>query len=168
MIEKWVVIESHPHYEVSNMGRVRNMRSGLILKNRKCGRKKEQYAMVLLGNKNLAVHRLVAHHFIGPRPAGYQVNHIDSDKMNPRLDNLEYVTPAQNSQHGYDHGLHRPLLGEKNPAAKINAATVIEIRKLYPSMTQTALGQKYGVSQTTIWSILRGRTWKEAANANGN
>jgi transposase len=46
------------------------------------------------------VHTLVAAAFLGPRPQGFQVNHKDGDRENPRPENLEYVTPTENSRHG--------------------------------------------------------------------
>ena len=51
------------------------------------------------------LHSLVAGAFIGPRPEGHQVNHKDGDKLNPRSDNLEYVTPSGNSLHAFTMGL---------------------------------------------------------------
>jgi hypothetical protein len=168
MPEHWKPIDKHPlcsgpFYEVSNLGRVRNINTGKVLKNRACGRKREQYATVLLYGKNMAVHRLVAHHFLGPRPDGQQVNHIDSNKMNPCVTNLEYVTPHGNVQHGYDSGSHKPLCGERNPSVKLTASQVAEIRALYVpwKVSQPHLARKYGVTQATIWHIVSGESWKE-------
>lgn len=164
LIEEWALIREQPGYSVSNRGLVRNDGTGRVLKNRMCGRNGEQYATVLLGGRNYAVHRLVAQYFIGPRPEGKQVNHKDSDKMNPCLTNLEYVTPQENSQHGYDHGKHVPLAGEKNPAAKLTDLQVGAIRSLYiPYKYGTVrLAKEFGVSQAAVWKIVKGLCWKEA------
>ena len=50
------------------------------------------------------VHVILAHCFI-PNPNGYKyINHIDSDKTNNSLDNLEWCTNSHNVQHGWDSG----------------------------------------------------------------
>lgn len=56
--------------------------------------------------KNIYVHVLVALAHYGPKPEGYVVNHKNGNKSDNRPDNLEYVTPSENSQHAYDIGLH--------------------------------------------------------------
>ena len=43
--------------------------------------------------------------FRGPTPKGKVINHIDGNKMNNRLDNLEFITQGENLKHAYDHGL---------------------------------------------------------------
>lgn len=50
--------------------------------------------------KQLLIHRLVVEAFIGPIPKGMQVNHIDENKKNNCLSNLEIVSPKQNNNHG--------------------------------------------------------------------
>ena len=50
----------------------------------------------------LRVHRAIAHAFLGEIPEGYQVNHINGDKSDNRLTNLEIVTPRENVVHSYE------------------------------------------------------------------
>lgn len=50
-------------------------------------------------NKTHFIHVLVARTFIGKKPYKYEVNHIDGDKLNNHIDNLEYVTRRENSTH---------------------------------------------------------------------
>lgn len=91
-------------YEVSDVGAVFSLRTGRAMKMKLTRR---GYASVSLTDAHgkqyhRSVHALVAEAFIGPRPYGVQVNHIDHDKLNNAAENLEYVTPIGNS-----HAYHR-------------------------------------------------------------
>jgi hypothetical protein len=55
--------------------------------------------------KTFKVHRLVALHFLGSCPEGYQINHKDTIKLNNHFLNLEYVTPRDNIRHAILNGL---------------------------------------------------------------
>lgn len=90
-------------YEVNQFGDIRNVLTGK-------GRRKYNfltafpdghgYMQVTLkpgwGRFNKSVHRIVAWAFLGSRPEGYQVDHIDGDKTNNEVSNLRYVTPKEN------------------------------------------------------------------------
>lgn len=54
------------------------------------------YMRVTIGSRSYNVHVLVAETFIGPRPDGMQIDHIDRDGTNNHVSNLRYVTPAEN------------------------------------------------------------------------
>ena len=88
-------------YEVSNLGHVRNKITGKILTNIA----RPHYASVILqiGNgrqKSFYVHVLVARYFL-PNPSGLlEINHKDQDKMNPRLNNLEWCNRHYNMTYG--------------------------------------------------------------------
>lgn len=108
--EMWKPIPGYLNYKVSSFGRVKSidrvdtlgrMWEGRVLKP---GKTQRGYPFVNLFedgmHKNYMVHRLVMAAFVGPCPEGMEVNHIDEDKTNNRLDNLEYVTHKQNINHG--------------------------------------------------------------------
>lgn len=89
-------------YKVSNYGRVFSVRSNIILKPNVNNRGQGYLQVGLHDGKNHTkpIHRLVAEAFI-PNPNGYpQVNHIDEDTKNNRVDNLEWCTNKYNSNHG--------------------------------------------------------------------
>lgn len=100
MKEIWKDIKGYEGlYQVSNFGRVK--RNGRILKVRV---KRKGYLGVVLYNnsepKHYTIHRLVAEAFI-PNPENKpQVNHIDEDKTNNTVANLEWVTAKENANHG--------------------------------------------------------------------
>lgn len=92
------------NYEVSNFGRVRNITTGYILKPY---RTRGKYLNVRLNNKSYKVHRLVGIAFM-PNPENKpQINHIDSNKQNNNVNNLEWVTPKENIRHSIVAGTHK-------------------------------------------------------------
>jgi len=112
--EEWRAIAQWPSYEISSMGRIRRVTAyrstypGRILKPYLS---KGYYAIRIAVNgryKSRTIHALVAETFIGPRPDGAVINHKDAVKTNNCADNLEYTTPAGNSQHAYMHGVIAP------------------------------------------------------------
>lgn len=69
---------------------------------------KDKYLIITLNNKKkktFKVHRLVAEHFIPNLQNKPCVNHIDGNKQNNNVNNLEWVTPSENMLHAYKKGL---------------------------------------------------------------
>lgn len=102
----WIDVEQNNNYEVSNLGNVRNKRTGKILKplpNREGG-----YYRVSINNKRHYIHRLVANAFYDGDITGKDVNHIDGDKRNNAIANLEICTRKENIQHAFINGLKFP------------------------------------------------------------
>ena len=87
-------------YEVSNQGVIRNTATGHALKP---AVNYKGYCVVSLkygsSYRSKLVHRIVWESFNGEIPSGLQINHVNEDKADNRLDNLELVTPSQNVQH---------------------------------------------------------------------
>lgn len=116
------------------------------------------------------VHRLVMAAFVGPCPSGQEVNHKDGDKTNNHLENLEYVTHTENQLHSI-RVLGNPVphghmqLGEANAMSKLTEQQVKEIRVLYATgwTTQQRLGAHYGVSQSTVSTIISFNHWPHVA-----
>lgn len=59
-------------------------------------------------------HRVIAEALIGPCPNGYEVDHINNDRKDNRLENLRYLTKAENNQKSWDSG-NRNIDGNLNP-----------------------------------------------------
>lgn len=97
-MEIWKKIDGFETYSVSNMGRVRNDVTGRVLKTSSV--RGYQLVMLCPGRKMTRVHRLVAQAFI-PNPDNLpQVNHINEDKTDNRVENLEYCTAQYNINYG--------------------------------------------------------------------
>lgn len=108
------------------------------------------------------VHRLVAETFL-PNPNNLpQINHIDGNKSNNTLSNLEWCTCSGNQYHAFENGL-KPR-GEKHPRAKLTNDDVVYIRSTYcknkTGFGIHALAKKFGVCDATIRQIIVGRTYK--------
>lgn len=113
------------------------------------------------------VHRLVAETYI-PNPLKLpEVNHINGNKLDNRVDNLEWVTSKENKQHAINRGLYKNLgkntpRGSKYPTSKLTEESVKEIRRLFPlrKYTYRYFAEKYNVSISLIYSIVTHRSWK--------
>jgi HNH endonuclease/NUMOD4 motif len=161
--EEWRLVAACPAYSVSNRGRVRRdapgprTRAGRIVRVAPA----RGYLIVNLchAGRRLCrtVHSLVAEAFLGPYPAGMEVNHRDGDKRNADVRNLEYVTRADNRRHAYRTGL-QDARGQQNGHAKLTAEQVRAIRA--SSALPWALAAEHGVSQGCVADVLARRTWR--------
>lgn len=111
----------------------------------------------------LYMHRLLAGLFIKKPFGKNEINHIDGNKGNNSLENLEWCTHQENMEHAAKTGLSGPSPigpGERCPAAKLNDVKVKDIKeRLVTGEKQKYISNIYGVSQGTIGSISTGKTW---------
>jgi hypothetical protein len=149
-------------YEVSDIGRVRRVSSGRVMKLSPTSAGYPAFTACIEAVRSTThVHCLVAEAFIGPRSPGYVVNHIDGVKTHNVPENLEYVTPRQNAEHsgrtglaasGARHGRNtkpeRTAKGERHHRAVLTEADVIEMRRLHAEgETYAELQRKYGLKR---------------------
>ena len=152
-------------YQVSNCGRVKSFKKDkakIIKSNPGIG----GYLRVVLckdfDKKNRFVHVLVAQAFI-PNPEGKrQVNHIDGDKNNNRVSNLEWVTPAENIHHAFETGLRK--IGCEHFRAKLTAEQVREIRRDCvpgdPELGFKSFSRKFNVTPKIIRDAFYGKSYQ--------
>jgi hypothetical protein len=161
-------------YKVSNIGNIISCKR-LIFVNTGCFYSKEflmktaidklGYVRVGLTKNNKKklwlFHRVIALAFI-PNPSNYpMVNHIDGNKSNNSLDNLEWCTASQNISHSFKNGLSSKL-GEKNNSCKLTESQVLEIRKIHLENPETKLietAKKFGISKQLVSRINLRLNW---------
>lgn len=127
MEEIWKDIEEYPNYQVSNFGNIKNKKTNRLLKS-KLGRDGRYLSVYLCNNEKentQRVHRLVAEAFLGKQP-GLMVNHIDGNKLNNRVENLEWCTAKDNNLHAIKNGLNRPGAYQKKPIRCIETGEIFE------------------------------------------
>ena len=141
-------------YEVSSGGKVRNSKTGRILKARKntCG-----YFQVALSKHNkkqmFSVHRLAANAFI-PNPNNYtDVNHKNENKHDNRVENLEWCTREANINHGTcRQRMSEAKRGAKHPQAK--KVRCVETGQVFDTVTEAAT--EFGISTGNICKCCKG------------
>lgn len=130
--EIWLPAD-YPGYEVSNLGRIRNALTGRIKTPSPI--RKKQYLSVNLqqgGRQNKQVryvHELVATAFYGERPIGEDgkpmvIDHRDSNKFNNRIDNLEYITQAENVRRAIEFRKRQAIAARQFEQAAARAIAV--------------------------------------------
>lgn len=107
------------------------------------------------------VHQIVCSSFLMKRENHNQVNHIDGDKENNNVKNLEWCDSIHNNRHAYRTGLNKGRKGEKNPSSKLKEKDVIVIKKKLKNkeMTQKEISSEYKVSASLISKINSGGIW---------
>ena len=98
--ETWLLMHDNPDYEVSDTGKVRNVRTGKVLVGRptKTGYLRVNIRMNGM-RKDAYIHRIVADEFCNHLPGNDVVNHIDNNVQNNSADNLEWTTALGNVHH---------------------------------------------------------------------
>lgn len=174
-MEQWKKIEKFNYeYEISSYGRIRSVENVIVRGNGwKYTRKSKILKPSASGgylrgavcvNKKMIpynIHRLVALAFIPNNENKAEVNHIDGNKLNNHVENLEWCTRQENIEHCILNKLQKPFKGEEIGNSKLFEFQVIEIRnKFKPRVYSRAkLAKEYNVSEATIKDILYKRTW---------
>jgi hypothetical protein len=165
--ERWKKFKNAPMYSVSNFGRVRNDKTLYLVRPilNETG-----YLQVNISVEEGAgkmklhtVHRMVAETFL-KRDEGIElfVNHIDGNKQNNFLSNLEWVTPSENTLHAPANGLSKSI-GETHGMAKYDEKTIHAICLDLQStrLTNVEIARKHGIGSKGLVSSIRCRiAWK--------
>lgn len=171
-MENWKPVFGYEgSYEVSDLGNVRGLdrfnslgapRKGGVMSQTLTAKGYRRLGLSRDGKMSaLQVHRLVCLAFI-PNPDNKpQVNHIDGDKTNNHLDNLEWCTNGENQIHAFANGYNKPRVGELNNKTKLTALEA-QYAKWYleAGATCAEISRWLGVLPACINDIKHGNTWK--------
>ena len=154
------------HYQISNYGRVKSFYKSKV-KILKPYVAPNGYLLISLQNgnkdKKLTVHRLVAETFI-PNPYNLpEVDHKFGNKFDNYVENLEWVSSAENVSRAIELGLIKAK-AEDNPSAKISNEVAKYCRSVYicrdKEFGASALAKKFGISRESMWRIVTGKSYK--------
>ena len=158
-------------FSVSNKGRLFSLRTNKILKQNIVGEGYNACVTKLNGRKGsnlvLKIHREVAKAFIPNLDELPFVNHIDGDKLNNSVDNLEWVTPQGNVVHAIETGLlsldHLKLISKEN--RKLTEEDVKYIRNNFKygdrNFGARSLSRMFNIPHSTIMKIIRFESYAE-------
>lgn len=109
-MNEWRPVTGYPGYQVSTDGEVRNAATGRKLKPIQGSTGYSHVTLCDNGRHHqTSIHRLVAQEFIANPENKPIVNHIDGNKANNHVDNLEWCTSSENMKHAYRTGLQKPI-----------------------------------------------------------
>lgn len=181
-LEIWLKTYLSDTYEVSNKGRVRSIERYTTDRN---GRRTFQAGRILIPHPGRAgylavnimthnkkgeiinkvtmrVHRLVAIAFIHNPENKPEVNHINANKNDNSVANLQWHTRIENMKHCNDLNLIPPnKKGEESTSSKLKNEDVLEIRRLrLDGQTLTSIAKKYNISISNVFDIYKRNIWK--------
>lgn len=160
-MEQWKIVQGFENYLVSTLGNVKTI-NGRFKKVVYDNKNSYGYVELWKNNKGkkFRIHRLVAETFIPNYDNKEQVNHIDGNKTNNCVDNLEWVTPKENVTHAINNNLIILKYGSNNVSAKLKEEDVKFIREnAKVNISVKELAKQYNVSTTNIYNILNNKKW---------
>lgn len=156
----WKEIKGFPNYKINNFGNVLNIKRNKIIKEDKSNGR--GYCNITLYNNGKTyrkvIHRLVAEAFI-PNPENKpQVNHIDGDKTNNNVNNLEWVTQSENMKHAFNtrleiHGMKNRKHTNESKNKMRKTIICVETGKIYNGLIEAE--KLLGISTKQISKCLR-------------
>jgi hypothetical protein len=167
--ELWKEIpQTNGRYQASSLGRIATMnyKNSHQIRIMKPAKDANGYyrTMIIINGKlsTIKVHRIVAQAFIQNPLNKLEVNHINNNRDDNRISNLEWVTRRENLDHMLNQNRQSLNNGSKNGMAKLTEIQVLAIRQEYkPYVVQKQeLAKKYNVSISLIKDIVGNRTWR--------
>lgn len=167
--ESWKPVRGYEGlYEVSDMGRVRALfcagnfhKPGRILKPWITRNGYIQIHLMRPGEKRkgVCIHRLMLEAFVGPRPEGCEVRHLNGQRSNNVLSNLSWGTHKQNSEDS--RRLGTMAIGERAGCSKLAENDVVIIREWYGlGIPIYIIASVFEIDRTSVWQIATRKSWR--------
>ena len=152
------------YYTITSDGEIFSDNSGKM-KTRNKGNTEYQLINLMTidgGKKTYRLHRLVAMAFKPiENPDSFEVNHKDGNKLNNKIENLEWCTSSENQQHAFDTGLQKARRGNKSNFSKLNEEDINKIFELREQgLLQREIAEIVGCTRSNISYILNKKTWQ--------
>lgn len=129
-------IRGYPNYIISNLGKIYTKNYGGKWVEKKGRPNLQGYLRIKLWNKcnkkTFNIHRLVAEHFIGPIPEGYVIDHLNTNKQDNYVTNLEIVTIAENTKRATKVSYNRVIGSKVNKIRNLQVVGII--KEIYPKV----------------------------------
>jgi HNH endonuclease/NUMOD4 motif-containing protein len=157
--EVWCFHKNIECYVVSNKGRIKSLLTQKILKEHSTPQGYKQIGLYIRSKrKSFMVHRLVAETYIPIKNSNYyEVNHIDGNKNNNAIENLEWCTRQENLEHAHKMKLFKRQLGETNGRCKIKNIELLDIKELFKlGFKAKDIANAYNIGYTQVYRILKG------------
>lgn len=149
-MERKIVLQNNK-YEVDEVGNVFNRKTGRKLSQQVC---RKGYFSVKLQGKRFKTHRLILASFHGEIPKAMTVNHIDGNKKNNSISNLEWLTNSQNIKHSAIIGLRNYNKKESHPKFKLTKELVSQIEnEIRNNAKFSDIKNEHNISETTFYLI---------------
>lgn len=156
--------EIKDYYLITSDGEIYSDNSGKMKTRNKQG---TEYQIINLTTvdgrkKTFRLHRLVMLAFKPiENSKDYEVNHIDGNKLNNKLENLEWCTSSENQQHAFRTGLQKARKGKNSNFAKLTQEDINKIFELRKQgLTQQKIANIIGCTRSNISYILNHKTWQ--------